>query len=138
MPRRQNNPQRINAEGGAAMYFTNVSWNIAIMRNIIRALPKSLREWVEPALSQLRARVEHPVHIIKNCFHHKKLRYRGLVKNTAKRHTLFALANLGLSNRPCLSQHRPNDTRSVPRFRSCMKNINPHFDSPPTSSAAVR
>ena len=35
-----------------------------------------------------------PFHILKNRFRHKKLRYRGLKKNTAQLHTLFALANL--------------------------------------------
>src|SRR6185295_19758612 len=75
----------------------DVSWNIAIGRSIIKALPQALREMAEPverALSQVRAMVEHPFHIIKNRFHHKKLHYRGLKKNTAQLHTLFALANL--------------------------------------------
>jgi transposase, IS5 family len=75
----------------------DVSWNIVIKRGIIKALPKALRDLAEPverALSQVRAVVEHPFHIIKNRFHHKKLRYRGLNKNTAQLHTLFALANL--------------------------------------------
>ena len=75
----------------------DVSWNIAIRRSIIKALPQALRECaesVERALSQVRAVVEHPFHIIKNRFRHKKLRYRGLKKNTAQLHTLFALANL--------------------------------------------
>ena len=40
--------------------------------------------------------VEHPFHIVKNLFRHKKLRYRGLAKNTAQLHTLFALANLAI------------------------------------------
>jgi IS5 family transposase len=85
-----------------------VSWNIAIRRSIIKALPKALRDLAEPverALSQVRAVVEHPFHIVKNRFHHKKLRYRGLHKNTAQLYTLFALANLviikqALLNRP--------------------------------------
>ena len=74
-----------------------VSWNIAIKRSIIKALPKALRELAEPverALAQVRAVVEHPFPIVKNRFQHKKLRYRGLTKNTAQLHTLFALANL--------------------------------------------
>ena len=75
----------------------DVSWNIAIKRSIIKALPQALRDLAEPverALSQVRAVVEHPFHIVKNRFHHKKLRYRGLKKNIAQLHTLFALANL--------------------------------------------
>jgi IS5 family transposase len=75
----------------------DVSWNIAIRRGIIKALPQGLRDLAEPverALAQVRAWVEHPFHIVKNLFRHKKLRYRGLAKNTAQLHTLFALANL--------------------------------------------
>jgi transposase, IS5 family len=85
----------------------DVSWNIAIKRGIIKALPKGLRDWaeaVESALSQVRAWVEHPFHIVKNLFRHKKLRYRGLAKNTAQLHTLFALANLVIVKKPLLAQ----------------------------------
>jgi IS5 family transposase len=84
----------------------DVSWNIAIRRSIIKALPKALRELAEPverALSQVRAVVEHPFHIVKNRFRHKKLRYRGLKKNTAQLHTLFALANLLIVKRALLA-----------------------------------
>src|SRR5207342_1494800 len=68
----------------------DASWNIAIKRSIIKALPKDLRDWaeaVERALSQVRAWVEHPFHIVKNLFRHKRLRYRGLFKNTAQLRT---------------------------------------------------
>src|SRR5881398_2065942 len=87
----------------------DVSWNIAIKRSIIKALPKDLRDWaeaVESALSQVRAWVEHPFHIVKNLFRHKKLRYRGLAKNTAQLHTLFALANLVIVKKTLLAQGR--------------------------------
>src|SRR5215210_5263124 len=86
-----------------------VSWNIAIRRSIIKALPKGLRDWAEPverALSQVRAWVEHPFHIVKNLFRHKKLRYRGLAKNTAQLYALFALANLVIVKKPLLAQGR--------------------------------
>src|SRR5919112_286954 len=85
----------------------DVAWNIAIKRSIIKALPKALRELAEPverALSQVRAVVEHPFHIVKNRFHHKKLRYRGLHKNTAQLHTLFALANLVIVKQALLAR----------------------------------
>ena len=87
----------------------DISWNIAIKRGIIKALPKGLRDVAEPverALSQVRAWVEHPFHIIKNLFRHRKLRYRGLVKNTAQLHTLFALANLVIVKKTLLAQGR--------------------------------
>ena len=87
----------------------DVSWNIAIKRSIIKALPERLRDLAEPverALSQVRAWVEHPFHIVKNLFRHKKLRYRGLAKNTAQLHTLFALANLVIVKTTLLAQAR--------------------------------
>ena len=52
-----------------------VSWNIAVKRGIIKALPKALRDLAEPierALSQVRAWVEHPFHIVKNLFRHQE------------------------------------------------------------------
>jgi hypothetical protein len=58
-----------------------------VKRGIIKALPKGLRDWaesIERALSQVQAWVEHPFHVVKNLFRHKKLRYRGLAKNTAQ------------------------------------------------------
>ncbi len=82
-------------------------WNIAIKRGIIKALPKGLRDLaapVERALSQVRAWVEHPFHVVKNLFRHKKLRYRGLAKNTAQLRTLFALANLVIVKKTLLAQ----------------------------------
>ena len=85
----------------------DVSWNIAIRRSIIKALPKALRDVAEPverALAQVRAWVEHPFHVVKNLFCHKKLRYRGLKKNTAQLHTLFALANLVIVKKALLAQ----------------------------------
>ncbi len=87
----------------------DVSWNIAIKRSIIKALPERLRELAEPverALSQVRAWVEHPFHIAKNRFRHKKLRYSGLAKNTAQLHTLFALANLVIVKKTLLAHAR--------------------------------
>jgi IS5 family transposase len=87
----------------------DVSWNIAIKRGIIKALPKGLREVAEPverALSQVRAWVEHPFHIVKNRFRHKKLRYRGLFKNTAQLFTLFALSNLVIVKKTLLAPAR--------------------------------
>ena len=83
-----------------------VSWNIAIKRGIIKALPKTLQDLAEPmerALAQVRAWVEHPFHVVKNLFRHSKLRYRGLAKNTAQLRTLFALANLVIAKKTLLA-----------------------------------
>ena len=72
-------------------------------------MPKALRDWagaVESALSRVRAWVEHPFHIVKNLFRHKRLRYRGLKKNTAQLRTLFALANLVIVKKTLLAPGR--------------------------------
>jgi transposase, IS5 family len=72
-----------------------------------RALPKRLRDLAEPverALSQVRAWVEHPFHVVKDRFRHRKVRYRGLAKNAAQLHTLFALANLVIVKKARLAQ----------------------------------
>ena len=72
-------------------------------------MPKGLRDLAEPverALSQVRAWVEHPFHVVKNRFHHKKLRYRGLFKNTAQLRTLFTLTNLVIVKKTLLAQGR--------------------------------
>jgi IS5 family transposase len=46
--------------------------------------------------------VEHPFHVVKNLFKYRKVRYRGLAKNTAQLHTLFALGNLVIAKRSLL------------------------------------
>jgi IS5 family transposase len=51
---------------------------------------------INRARSRVRARGEHPFHVIKTLWHFTKVRYRGLAKNTARLYTMFALANLYL------------------------------------------
>ena len=43
--------------------------------------------------ARLRAQVEHPFHVIKNLFRHRKTRYRGSARNTAQLQTLLGLDN---------------------------------------------
>jgi IS5 family transposase len=84
-----------------------VEWHVAAKRGKVKALAegriKDLTVQLERLKAQVRARVEHPFHIIKNLFRYRKTRYRGLAKNTAQLHTLFALANLVIARRPLLS-----------------------------------
>jgi IS5 family transposase len=83
-----------------------LSWNIAIKRKIIKALPPRLRGLVaaeEKAKSRVRAWVEHPFHVIKDRFHYRKVRYRGLKKNTAQLFSVFTLANLVTAKKPLLA-----------------------------------
>jgi len=61
--------------------------------------------------SQVRARGEHAFHVVKRLWGFTKVRYRGLMKNTARAFTMFGLANLYLLRRrllptdwePCLT-----------------------------------
>ena len=52
--------------------------------------------------SKVRARVEHPFHVIKQVFGFVKVPYRGLMKNTSRIHMLCALANLHMARRRLL------------------------------------
>lgn len=53
----------------------------------------------EKAKAAVRAFVEHPFHIVKNLFRHRKVRYRGLAKNGHQLYTLFGLANVVIGAR---------------------------------------
>ena len=53
-------------------------------------------------LSRTRARVEHVFGVAKNIFGYRKVRYKGLVKNTNFIHVLFALSNLYMVRRELL------------------------------------
>jgi IS5 family transposase len=86
---------------------TGIAWHIAQRRSKIQKMAegtiKELTQRAEKLKAQIRARVEHPFHIIKNLFRYRKVRYRGLHKNTCQLHTLFALANLLIAKRSLLS-----------------------------------
>ena len=85
---------------------TPVSWNVAMKRGQRKALPDDelgqLREKAEKLKASIRAKVEHPFHVIKNLFKHRKTRYRGLAKNEAQLFALFGMANLVLARRRLL------------------------------------
>jgi IS5 family transposase len=81
-----------------------VRWNIAMRPGRRRALDRSresnrLIDELERLKASIRAKVEHPFRVIKRQFGHVKVRYRGLAKNTAQLHTLFALSNLWMVRR---------------------------------------
>ncbi len=56
-------------------------------------------QYVEKMKTGIRAKVEHPFRVIKQQFGYTKVRYRGLVKNTAQIVTLFELSNLWMVRR---------------------------------------
>ena len=80
-----------------------VQWEVAMRPGKRRALPPTeigrLQDKLEQLKASVRAKVEHPFHIVKNILQLKKVRYRGLAKNTAQLFTLFGLANLLIAKR---------------------------------------
>ena len=53
---------------------------------------KALLLKIEKAKASIRAKVEHPFHVIKNLFGYRKVRYKGLARNQAQLFSLFGLA----------------------------------------------
>jgi IS5 family transposase len=84
-----------------------VEWHVAMKMGKRRALGDTeagrLRERIEHLKAQVRARGEHAFRVIKRQFGYLKVRYRGLAKNTAQLHTLFALANIWMVRRQLLT-----------------------------------
>ena len=66
----------------------------------------AIQDELEQVKARIRAKVEHPFRVIKRQFGHVKVRYRGLAKNTAQLHTLFALSNLWMVRRTLLQEVR--------------------------------
>ena len=89
----------------------NVNWHVAMRPGKRKVLDKStpmgaILDQLERAKASIRAKVEHPFRVIKRQFGHVKVRYRGLAKNTAQLHTLFALSNLWMVRRTLLQEMR--------------------------------
>ena len=77
--------------------------DIAKKRSEVRKLPdgptREAARAEERSKAQVRAIVEHPLHVVKNLFRHRKVLHRGLPKNAAQFFNLFALPNLILARR---------------------------------------
>ena len=84
----------------------DIEWNVAQRRSKITKMAegtlKTLTKALERVKAQIRARVEHPFHVVKNLFHYKKTRYKGLAKNEAQLYSLFGLANLVIAKKRLL------------------------------------
>ena len=80
-----------------------IDWRIARKRGQIKTMAegaeKEALKSLEKAKASVRAFVEHPFHILKNLFGHRKVRYRGLAKNGHQLYTLFGLANVVIGGR---------------------------------------
>ena len=80
-----------------------IDWQIAGKRGQLNSLAegqaKEALKALEKAKASVRAFVEHPFHIVKNLFRHRKVRYRGLARNGHQLYTLFGLANVVIGAR---------------------------------------
>jgi IS5 family transposase len=85
---------------------TEVEWHIADkpskIKKIANETVREAHEKLERAKASIRSKVEHPFHVVKNLFKHRKVRYKGLAKNEAQLFMLFGLANLVLARQRLL------------------------------------
>ena len=65
-----------------------------VMDHLDYAAQPEWEERIEYLKSKVRSKVEHNFYIIKHLFGYRKTRYRGLEKNEARLHMLFAMANV--------------------------------------------
>ena len=88
---------------------SSVEWVVAMGPGKRRALPDSVHgrlvEQFEHVKARIRAKVEHPFHVIKNILGLRKVRCHGLAKNTAQLFTVFGLANLVMAKRRLFALH---------------------------------
>ncbi len=87
------------------------NWHVVMRPGKRKVLDKNtpmgaIMDKLEQTKARIRAKVEHPFRVIKRQFGHVKVRYRGLAKNTAQLHTLFALSNLWMVRRTLLKEMR--------------------------------
>lgn len=72
-----------------------MTWHVVMKRSKRKALPKNklgrMTEKLEHLKASVRAKVEHPFHVIKNLFRHRKTRYR--VWRRTPRNCLLCLAS---------------------------------------------
>ncbi|WEN13762.1 IS5 family transposase [Rhodanobacter sp. AS-Z3] len=83
------------------------TWHIAAKRGSVKAMPegelKDAVKHTEHMKAAVRAKVEHPFRVVKRQFGYQKVRFKGLLKNTAQILTLFALSNLWMVRRTLLA-----------------------------------
>ena len=77
-----------------------VEWRMAMRPRSRRKLePGSLEYLAEKLKASVRAKVEHPFLKVKRVFSYRKVRYRGLAKNTQRLALLLGLGNLMTAQR---------------------------------------
>lgn len=91
----------IGAEKRPELEDVDVEWHIAMKPSQRQAIKdeeaRELAGAVERTKASIRAKVEHAFRILKCQFGFRKVRYRGLFKNTAQVVTLLALGNIWMA-----------------------------------------
>ncbi|MFW8567401.1 transposase, partial [Orrella sp. 11846] len=91
----------IGAEKRPELEDVDVEWHIAMKPSQRQAIKdeeaRELTGAVERTKASIRAKVEHAFRILKCQFGFRKVRYRGLLKNTAQVVTLLALGNIWMA-----------------------------------------
>lgn len=89
--------RRPEVAGDAAL--SRVEWHVARRRSAVPGRDHPEVSWergIEGALARVRAKVEHPLHVVKDVFGWRGTRCRGLAKNRNLLSVAFALADLCL------------------------------------------
>ena len=82
-----------NATRKKAFEAEGVKWRVSRKANSGQPLSERDKKW-NRTQSRVRAFGEHPFHVFKCLWHHTKVRYRGLFKNTCQLFSLCALTNI--------------------------------------------
>ena len=78
----------------------DVDWRVAMKRGKRKLLdPSGPQEAAEHRKGSVRAKVEHPFLYVKRHFGYRKVRYRGLAKNTQRIALLLGFSNLLIAGR---------------------------------------
>jgi IS5 family transposase len=93
-----------------------LQWHIAARPSDIAKLTEGRRKVAahkrEQRKASVRAKVEHPIRVIKRQFGLMKVRFRGLAKNTAHVVTLFALSNQWMARRQLMAMAAVRQNRA--------------------------
>ncbi len=89
----------VEKRGDVQDQYPDTPWHVAMMPGQRKKLDTShplqaLLDQMETVKARIRAKVEHPFRVIKCQFGHRKVRYKGLAKNTSQLLVMFALSNL--------------------------------------------
>ena len=87
----------------------DVNWHVAMRPGKRKALDKNRAsqrfiDELEKLKASIRAKAEHPFRVIKQQFGFITVRFRGMAKNTARLHMLFAMSNLWMVRKAILQR----------------------------------